>query len=39
MQPIIVWDSYPLWVKILIAVVTIVCLAFYVRSFLRDRRP
>lgn len=39
MQPIIVWDSYPLWGNILIAAITIVCLALYVRSFLRDRRP
>jgi len=38
-QPILVWDSYPLWGKILIAGITIVCLVFYVRAYLRDRRP
>jgi hypothetical protein len=39
MQPIIVSDSFPLAAKIIIAAITIVSLAFFVRAYLRNRRP
>jgi hypothetical protein len=38
MHPIIVSDSYPLPVKIVIAAITIVSLIFFVRAYIRNGR-
>ena len=38
MHPIIFSDSFPLPVKIVIAVITIVALIFFVRAYIRNGR-